>query len=226
MRHLVKGRKLSRTSSHRKATMQALSCALIKHKMIKTTVTKAKELRRYVEPIITKSKNDTVHNRRQAFSSLQDKEAVSILFDEIAPEVADRPGGYTRVLKLGFRLGDSTDMALIELVDFSDYEPEERATKKKRTRRAGKSNKPTTSEPQSEQKEDKKVEADTDKEETQKTVEDNTDDKISAQVSTDMTAKEAIAHIKDTPIEELEGFVTEDEERVTVNDAWESKKAE
>lgn len=224
MRHLVKGRKLSRTSSHRKATMQALSCALIKHKLIKTTETKAKELRRYVEPIITKSKKDTVHNRRQAFSSLQDKEAVSILFDEIAPEVADRPGGYTRVLKLGFRLGDSTDMALIELVDFSDYEPEERATKKKRTRRAGKSNKPTTSE--AEQKEDKKTDSETAKSEDSDAGKEKKIEETAAQVSTDMSAKDAIAYIKDTPLEELEGFVSEDEERVTVNEALDSKKAE
>lgn len=146
MRHLVKGKKLSRTASHRKATMQALSCALIKNKMIKTTVTKAKELRRFVEPLITKSKSDTTHNRRQAFAFLQDKEAVTILFNEVAPEVGDRPGGYTRVLKLGFRLGDSTEMALIELVDFSDYEPELKSAKKKKTRRAGKANKPTTEE--------------------------------------------------------------------------------
>lgn len=146
MRHLVKGKKLSRTASHRKATMQALSCALIKNKMIKTTVTKAKELRRFVEPLITKSKSDTTHNRRQAFAFLQDKEAVTTLFNEIAPAVGDRPGGYTRVLKLGFRLGDSTDMALIELVDFSDYEPELKSAKKKKTRRAGKANKPTSDE--------------------------------------------------------------------------------
>ncbi len=146
MRHLVKGKKLSRTASHRKATMQALSCALIKNKMIKTTVTKAKELRRFVEPLITKSKSDTTHNRRQAFAFLQDKKAVTILFNEIAPAVGDRPGGYTRVLKLGFRLGDSTEMALIELVDFSDYEPELKSDKKKKTRRAGKANKPTIEE--------------------------------------------------------------------------------
>lgn len=146
MRHLVKGKKLGRNTSHRKATMKALSCNLIEHKSIQTTVAKAKELRRYIEPVITKAKEDTSHNRRQVFSSLQDKRAVTTLFDEIMPEVGDRPGGYTRVLKLGFRLGDSAEMALIELVDFSDYEPEKKSSKKKRTRRAGKSNKPTTSE--------------------------------------------------------------------------------
>lgn len=145
MRHLVKGKKLGRSTSHRKATMKALACSLIEHKSIQTTVTKAKELRRYIEPVITKAKEDTSHTRRQAFSSLQDKQAVNVLFNDIMPEVGDRPGGYTRVLKLGFRLGDSAEMALIELVDFSEYEPEKKASKKKRTRRAGKSNKATTS---------------------------------------------------------------------------------
>ncbi len=145
MRHLVKGKKLGRSTSHRKATMKALACSLIEHKSIQTTVTKAKELRRYIEPVITKAKVDSSHTRRQAFSSLQDKQAVNILFNDIMPEVGDRPGGYTRVLKLGFRLGDSAEMALIELVDFSEYEPEKKSSKKKRTRRAGKSNKPTTS---------------------------------------------------------------------------------
>lgn len=166
MRHLVKGKKLSRNTSHRKATMQALSCHLIKNKAIQTTVAKAKELRRYVEPVITKSKEDTSHNRRQAFSFLQDKKAVSVLFDEIAPAVGDRPGGYTRVLKLGFRLGDSAEMALIELVDFSDYEPEEKSAKKKRTRRAGKSNKPTSS-PETETSEKKEEAEEVDESDTQ-----------------------------------------------------------
>ncbi|CAN5361304.1 hypothetical protein BH23BAC3_BH23BAC3_25940 [soil metagenome] len=157
MRHLVRGRKLGRNTSHRVATMKALSCSLIKNKSIQTTVAKAKELRKYIEPVITKAKEDTTHNRRQVFSSLQDKHAVSILFDEIAPEVGDRPGGYTRVLKLGFRLGDSAEMALIELVDFSDYQPEKKSAKKKRTRRAGKSNKPDTSDEKvSEKNEDEK----------------------------------------------------------------------
>ncbi len=154
MRHLVKGKKLGRNTSHRKATMKALACSLIEHKSIQTTVTKAKELRRYIEPVITKAKEDTSHTRRQAFSSLQDKQAVNILFDDIMPEVGERPGGYTRVLKLGFRLGDSAEMALIELVDFSDYEPEKKSSKKKRTRRAGKSNKPTGTEAEEPKKED------------------------------------------------------------------------
>lgn len=161
MRHLVKGKKLGRNTSHRKATMKALACSLIEHKSIRTTVAKAKELRRFVEPVITTAKEDSSHTRRQAFSSLQNKHAVKTLFDEVAPAVGDRPGGYTRVLKLGFRLGDSAEMALIELVDFSDYEPEKKSAKKKRTRRAGKSNKPTVDSVETESGEDQVVEEET-----------------------------------------------------------------
>ena len=141
MRHQVKGRKLGRTTPHRKATLKALSVALIENKRIQTTLPKAKELRSYLEPIITKAKNDTTHNRRQAFAALQDKYAVTELFDNIAPAVGDRPGGYTRVLKIGKRQGDAADMAVMELVDFNDVKPEKRESKKKRTRRAGKSTK-------------------------------------------------------------------------------------
>ncbi len=145
MRHKVKGRKLSRTASHRKATMRALTTALVKEHRIVTTVAKAKELRRFVEPLITRAKEDTHHNRKEVFSSLQDKNTVSLLFDEVGPKSKDRPGGYTRVVKIGFRQGDGAEMAVIELVDFNDIQPEGKATKKKRTRRAGKSNTPTSS---------------------------------------------------------------------------------
>ena len=143
MRHRVKGRKLSRTAPHRKATMQALSTALIKEHRIQTTVAKAKELRMFVEPLITTAKVDNTHNRRKAFSSLQNKGAVTELFEIVGPAAKDRPGGYTRVLKLGYRSGDSAQMAVIELVDFNDIKPETKSSKKKKTRRAGKSNKPT-----------------------------------------------------------------------------------
>lgn len=138
MRHLVKGRKLGRTTSHRAATLSALSVALIKEHRIVTTLPKAKELRTYVEPLITKAKEDTSHNRRQVFSKLKDKQAVSHLFGEVSDKVGDRPGGYTRVVKMGSRAGDSADMAVIELVDYNDIKPED-STKSKRTRRAGKS---------------------------------------------------------------------------------------
>lgn len=138
MRHLVKGRKLGRSTPHRKATLQALANALIEHKRIKTTLPKAKELRRFVEPLITKSKTDNTHNRRQVFSALQSKESAKIMFDEIGKAVADRPGGYTRILKLGFRAGDGTEEAFIEIVDFSDYSPEKKSGAKAKTRRGGK----------------------------------------------------------------------------------------
>lgn len=138
MRHKVKGRKLGRTKSHRAATLRALSVALIKEHRIVTTLPKAKELRTFVEPLITRAKEDTSHNRRQVFSKLNDKEAVSSLFDEIAKRVGDRPGGYTRVIKMGSRSGDAADMAVIELVDYNDIKPED-SRKKKGTRRSGQS---------------------------------------------------------------------------------------
>tara|TARA_R110000868_G_scaffold411716_1_gene707971 strand:+ start:14085 stop:14630 length:546 start_codon:yes stop_codon:yes gene_type:complete len=145
MRHRVKGRKLSRTSSHRKATMRALATALVKEHRIVTTIAKAKELRGFIEPLITRAKEDNHHNRSQVFSSLQDKYIVTALFDEIGPKCKDRPGGYTRIIKIGFRQGDGAEMAVIELVDYNDVQPEGKDAKKKRTRRAGKSNTPTTS---------------------------------------------------------------------------------
>ena len=146
MRHKVKGRKLSRTASHRSATMRALTTALVKEHRIVTTVAKAKELRRFVEPIITRAKEDTHHNRKEVFSSLQDKDTVSLLFNEVGPKSKDRSGGYTRVIKIGHRQGDGAEMAVIELVDYNDIQPEGKTTKKKRTRRAGKANTPTAKE--------------------------------------------------------------------------------
>ena len=124
MRHGKKIKKLGRTSAHRKATMAALSNALIEHKRITTTFEKAKALRGYVEPLINRAKSDTVHNRRQVFRYLQDKDSVTTLFGEVAEKIADRPGGYTRVVKLGRRQGDGAEVALIELVDYNDIKPE------------------------------------------------------------------------------------------------------
>lgn len=139
MRHRLKGSKLGRTASHRKATLRSLSIALLTHHRIVTTLTKAKELRRHIEPVITRSKEDTTHNRREVFSFIHDNKTVTKLFDEIGPLVADRPGGYTRIIKLGARTGDSADMAIIELVDYNESETTDSGKKKKRTRRAGKS---------------------------------------------------------------------------------------
>ena len=147
MRHRLKGRKLGRTASHRKATLRSLSIALITHHRVVTTLSKAKELRRHVEPVITRSKEDTTHNRREVFSFIQDNNTVSKLFDEVGPKVGDRPGGYTRIVKIGYRTGDSADMAVIELVDYNTSGTEEAGKKKKRTRRAGSGKTPTTAAP-------------------------------------------------------------------------------
>lgn len=139
MRHRVKGKNLSRTAAHRRATFRALTKALVKEHRIVTTVTKAKELRRFVEPLITRAKEDNHNNRKQVFAALQDKETVKQLFAEVGPAAGDRPGGYTRVIKIGHRQGDGAEMAVIELVDFNDIQPDGKETKKKKTRRAGRS---------------------------------------------------------------------------------------
>ena len=138
MRHGKKINHLGRTAPHRKAMLSNMSCSLIEHKRINTTVAKAKALRVYVEPILTKAKEDTTHNRRIVFSYLQSKEAVTELFRTVAPKIAERNGGYTRIIKTGFRPGDAADTALIELVDFNDiYNPNE--AEKKTTRRSRRS---------------------------------------------------------------------------------------
>ena len=125
MRHRKAGRRLGRNMSHRKATMQSLAVALFHHNAIETGHLKAKELRRFAEPIITLSKVDTVANRRRAFAKLRDKDAVSKLFTTIGPAYVERPGGYTRILRLGNRLGDAAPMARIELVDLGEYQAED-----------------------------------------------------------------------------------------------------
>lgn len=140
MRHGKKFNHLGRTASHRSALLSNMACSLIEHKRINTTVAKAKALRLYVEPILTKAKEDTTHNRRIAFSYLQSKEAVAELFRTVAPKIATRNGGYTRIIKTGFRPGDAADTALIELVDFNElYNPN--AEEKKATRRSRRSTK-------------------------------------------------------------------------------------
>jgi len=135
MRHKKSFNHLSRTSAHRKAMLSNMASSLIMHKRIETTTAKAKALKRYVEPLITRSKDDTTHSRRVVFSYLQDKEAVTELFREVSAKVADRPGGYTRIIRLGNRLGDNADMCLIELVDFNENLLAEKAASKKSTSR-------------------------------------------------------------------------------------------
>ncbi|MDD3876296.1 MAG: 50S ribosomal protein L17 [Bacteroidales bacterium] len=138
MRHNKKINHLGRKSAHRKAMLSNMAASLIMHKRIVTTLAKAKALRMYVEPLITKSKDDSTNSRRTVFSFLQNKEAVTVLFREIAQKVAERPGGYTRILKTGTRLGDSAEMCIIELVDFNEALLKDKDTKKAKTTRRSK----------------------------------------------------------------------------------------
>ena len=136
MRHGKKFNHLSRQTGHRKSMLANMACSLIEHKRINTTVAKAKALKQFVEPLITKSKEDTTHNRRIVFANLRSKYAVTDLFRDVAAKVGDRPGGYTRIIKVGNRLGDNADMAMIELVDFNElYNGGKKEEKKGRTRR-------------------------------------------------------------------------------------------
>ena len=161
MRHGKKFNHLGRKTAHRKAMLSNMACSLIEHKRINTTVAKAKALRQYVEPLITKSKEDTTHNRRIVFSYLRNKYAVTELFKEVSVKVADRPGGYVRIIKVGNRQGDNASMAMVELVDYNElYNPN--GKKKKKSTRRGRTKKveavvaveetveeaPTTSEPE------------------------------------------------------------------------------
>ena len=138
MRHGKKTNHLSRKTAHRSALLSNMACSLIEHKRINTTLAKAKALRKYVEPLITKSKQDTTHNRRIVFRYLKNKDASSLLFRDIAPKINDRPGGYTRIIKMHNRLGDNAEMAMIELVDFNDLLTKDQVKKKKTRRRGGK----------------------------------------------------------------------------------------
>ncbi len=145
MRHGKKFNHLSRQKGHRAAMLANMACSLIEHKRINTTVAKAKALKQFVEPLITKSKEDTTHNRRICFSYLRSKYAVTDLFRDVAAKVGDRPGGYTRIIKVGNRLGDNADMAMIELVDFNElYNGGKKEEKKAKSRRGGKAKGATT----------------------------------------------------------------------------------
>ena len=135
MRHGKKINHLGRKTAHRKSMLANMACSLIEHKRINTTVAKAKALKQFIEPLVTKSKNDTTHNRRIVFSRLRQKQAVTILFRDISAKIGDRPGGYTRIIKLGNRLGDNADMAMIEFVDYNEIYNADKP-KKKTTRRS------------------------------------------------------------------------------------------
>jgi large subunit ribosomal protein L17 len=158
MRHGDKINNLGRKSAHRKAMLSNMACSLILHKRINTTLAKAKALRTYVEPLITKSKEDSTHSRRTVFAYLGNKEAVSMLFKDVAAKVADRPGGYTRILKTGHRLGDNADMCFIELVDFNENMLAAKAPAKVKTSRRGGKKKATEAKA-TDKKEDSKEES-------------------------------------------------------------------
>ena len=192
MRHGKKNNHLSRKKAHRDALLSNMACSLIEHKRINTTLAKAKALRVYVEPLLTKSKTDTTHSRRVVFSYLQNKDAASTLFREVAPKISDRPGGYTRIIKLNNRLGDNAEMAMIELVDFNELLLSEKAPKKKSRRRGGKSK---SKAPQPEAV----VES---AEETQEAVvvEESTEEDTTNQ---DVSAKADISETEETPVSEI-----------------------
>ena len=147
MRHGKKINHLGRTASHRKAMLSNMATSLILHKRISTTLAKAKELKKFVEPLVTRAKEDTTHNRRIAFSYLKSKEAIKALFGEVIEKVGTRPGGYTRIIKTGFRLGDNAEMCIIELVDFNELMLKDAAPAKKTTRRSRRSSGESTSTP-------------------------------------------------------------------------------
>jgi large subunit ribosomal protein L17 len=175
MRHGKKVNKLSRKSAHRQAMLANMASSLIMHKRINTTLAKGKALRVYVEPLITKSKNDSTHSRRVVFSYLQNKEAVSELFREVSVKIAERPGGYTRVLKTGTRLGDNAEMCMIELVDYNENllgTREDTKTKTSRRRRgSGKKKAETTSKPDEDKTAARKTEVTKDKPEVSRATE-------------------------------------------------------
>jgi large subunit ribosomal protein L17 len=156
MRHGNKINHLGKKTAHRKAMLSNMACSLIEHKRINTTVAKAKVLRGYIEPLITKSKTDSTHSRRTAFRHLKNKYAVTTLFRDVAPKIADRPGGYTRIIRTGKRLGDNAEMCLIELVDFNEIYGTE--TAQKTTRRSRRGGKAASTAPKAEEKKQKEEE--------------------------------------------------------------------
>lgn len=170
MRHGKKFNHLSRTAPHRKAMLSNMASSLIINKRISTTLAKAKALRKYVEPLLTKAKDDTTHSRRVVFSYLNDKDSVKTLFDEVAAKIADRPGGYTRILKTGNRLGDNAEMCIIELVDYNEMLLDDKSakTKTRRSRRGGSKKTEATAETKAEKSEKVEAKAEAPKEEKPK----------------------------------------------------------
>jgi large subunit ribosomal protein L17 len=224
MRHRKKLNHLGRTSSHRKAMLANMASSLILHKRISTTLAKAKALRVYVEPLITKSKSDSTHSRRTVFSYLKNKFAVSELFREVSPKIADRPGGYTRILKTGARLGDNADMCIIELVDFNENMLEaqkESKTASKRSRRGrGKKSTDTAEASVAGKQEKSAAKKDTDK---AKKASEKEEEKVAAVEEETSGAKEVDAVSEESGVEEKPAEESADE-KVPVEDTADDKK--
>lgn len=199
MRHGKKINPLGRTAAHRKAMLSNMASSLITHKRINTTVAKAKSLQTYIEPLITKSKTDDTHNRRIVFSYLQDKEAVTELFREVAPKVGDRPGGYTRIIKTGFRLGDGADTAMIELVDFNETYTTVKPEKKTRRSRRGGSKQETEVKETEVKAEETAVEETPEVQEPEAKVEETPAAEEAAEETKDQTADDAPAEEENQP---------------------------
>jgi len=208
MRHRKKFNHLGRKSSHRKAMLSNMASSLILHKRIKTTVAKAKALRMYVEPLITKSKDDSTHSRRVVFSYLKDKFAVTELFREVSVKIGSRPGGYTRILKTGNRLGDNADMCIIELVDYNENmlaEKEEAKAKTTRRSRRGKKKADTTVSAEVKEQVEQK-------EEIVETTEDKVDDKVE-EIKVEEKEDKVDDKVEEVKVEEKEEKVEEKKEK-------------
>jgi large subunit ribosomal protein L17 len=205
MRHGDKVNNLGRKSSHRKAMISNMACSLIRHKRINTTVAKAKALRVFVEPLLTKSKTDSTHSRRVVFSYLQDKDVVSELFRDIAPKIVDRNGGYTRIIKTGYRVGDNAEMCLIELVDFNElYSNEALKKTTRRSRRGGKKSGETSTDAVVEVEELK--------------ADDNQDSAVDTEINDDIVAD---AEVIDESTSEVNEVSSDDESAGTETDSTE-----
>ncbi|MBE9480365.1 MAG: 50S ribosomal protein L17 [Bacteroidetes bacterium] len=218
MRHGKKFNHLSRTSSHRKAMLANMASSLIIHKRIKTTLAKAKALRSYIEPLITKSKVDSTHSRRTVFSYLQNKEAVTELFREISQKIAERPGGYTRILKTGTRLGDNAEMCFIELVDYNENLLAEKVEKKVKTTRRRRGSKKKSVEEQVADKPVETTETDVTADETTseeiKSEESEDEAKAKAEVKEEVGDEVMVEEKKEEIVDEVESEVEEKKEEI------------
>ncbi len=242
MRHGKKINHLSRTAPHRKAMLSNMAASLILNKRITTTVAKAKALRKYVEPLLTKAKDDTTHSRRVVFSYLNDKESVKTLFDEVAQKIAERPGGYTRILKTGNRLGDNADMCIIELVDYNELMLESKPAKKTRRSRRGGSKKTSDSqeakvenkaaeataaeEVKDEAVAEESVQAESTEEATTEAAEETAEAKAETADATEEEAPEAEADTDEAPAAETEEEAPKAESDDSAGDNDESKEDE